>query len=70
VQYLIDHGAKLDAKTDLGWTPLMMTRGVFLANTGREFPAAEKILVKALAERGARVAAPGKPRAGATVTAN
>jgi ankyrin repeat protein len=51
VQYLVDHGAKLDAKTKLGWTPLMMTRGVFLANTGREFPAAEAILVKALAER-------------------
>jgi ankyrin repeat protein len=55
VQYLVDHGAKLDAKTDLGWTPLMMTRGVFLANTGREFPAAEKILTKALAERGSPV---------------
>lgn len=54
VQYLVDHGAKVDAKTDLGWTPLMMTRGVFLANTGRDFPAAEKILVKALADRGAR----------------
>jgi len=50
VQYLVDHGAKVDAKTDLGWTPLMMSRGVFLANTGREFPAAEKILVQALAE--------------------
>ena len=33
----------------------MMTRGVFLANTGREFPAAEKILTKALAERGSTV---------------
>ncbi len=54
VQYLVDHGAKVDAKTDLGWTPLMMSRGVFLANTGREFPAAEKILVTALAERGAQ----------------
>jgi uncharacterized protein len=50
-QYLVDHGAKLDAKTDTGWTALMMTRGVFLANTGRVFPAAEQILVKALAER-------------------
>jgi len=54
VQYLVDHGAKVDAKTDLGWTPLMMSRGVFLANTGREFPAAEKILVKALGEHRAR----------------
>jgi hypothetical protein len=50
-QYLVDHGAKLNAKTDTGWTALMMTRGVFLANTGRVFPAAEQILVKALAER-------------------
>jgi hypothetical protein len=28
---------------------------VFLANTGREFPAAEKILTKALAARGSTV---------------
>src|SRR5262245_31648473 len=51
VQYLVDHGANLDAKTKTGWTALMMTRGVFLANTGRLFPAAEAILKKALAER-------------------
>jgi ankyrin repeat protein len=51
VQYLVDAGARLDAKTDTGWTPLMMARGVFLTNTGREFPEAEAILVKALAER-------------------
>jgi hypothetical protein len=30
---------------------------VFLANTGRQFPAAEAILVKAQAERDARTAA-------------
>jgi ankyrin repeat protein len=54
VQYLVDQGARLDAKTATGWTPLMMARGVFLTNTGREFPAAEAILVKALAERDAR----------------
>ncbi|RPI57948.1 MAG: ankyrin repeat domain-containing protein, partial [Lysobacterales bacterium] len=57
VQYLVDHGAKLDAKTESGWTPLMMARGVFLTNTGREFPAAEAILLKALAERDERAAA-------------
>jgi hypothetical protein len=56
VQYLVDHGANLDAKTETGWTALMMTRGVFLANTGRLFPAAEAILLKALAERDARTA--------------
>ena len=53
VQYLVDHGARLDAKTATGWTPLMMSRGVFLTNTGREFPAAEAILLKALSDRGA-----------------
>jgi ankyrin repeat protein len=52
VQYLVDQGANLDAKTATGWTALMMSRGVFLTNTGREFPAAEAILVEALAERG------------------
>jgi uncharacterized protein len=54
VQYLVDQGANLDAKTDTGWTALMMARGVFLTNTGREFPAAEAILLKALAARDAR----------------
>jgi ankyrin repeat protein len=57
VQYLVDHGADIDAKTETGWTALMMTRGVFLANTGRLFPAAEAILLKALAQRDARAAA-------------
>ncbi len=56
-QYLIDHGADLDAKTETGWTALMMTRGVFLANTGRQFPATEAILLKALAQRDGRTAA-------------
>jgi ankyrin repeat protein len=54
VQYLVDNGANLDAKTATGWTALMMARGVFLTNTGREFPEAEAILVAALAERDAR----------------
>jgi uncharacterized protein len=57
VQYLVDHGANIDAQTKSGWTALMMTRGVFLANTGREFPEAEAILEKAIAQREARTAA-------------
>jgi ankyrin repeat protein len=57
VQYLVDHGADIDAKTETGWTALMMTRGVFLANTGRLFPAAEAILLKAHAQREPRAAA-------------
>jgi ankyrin repeat protein len=51
VQYLIDRGAKVDAKTRLGWTPLMMAEGVFFANAKKEFPTAAAILKKAMAER-------------------
>ncbi len=50
VQYLLDHGADPNAKNKLGWTPLMVSRGIFIANNRKDFPAAEKILVKALAE--------------------
>ena len=52
VQYLVDEGAKLDAKTALGWTPLDVSRGVFCCNAKKEFPAAEKILLTAMAEKG------------------
>jgi ankyrin repeat protein len=44
VQYLIDHGADVNAKTKLGWTPLMVAEGVFFANAKREFPEAAAIL--------------------------
>ena len=50
VQFLVDRGAKVDAKNKLGWTPLMMSRGVFLANAKREYPAAERVLLKAMAK--------------------
>jgi len=52
VQYLVDHGAKLDAKTKTGWTPLMLAGGVFFANAKKEYPAEAAILKKAMIERG------------------
>ena len=52
VQYLVDHRAKLDAKSTLGWTPLMVSRGIFLANAHKEFPEAEKILLQAMKQQG------------------
>jgi len=60
VQFLVDHGAKLDTKTKSGWTPLMMAGGVFFANAKREYPAAAAILKKAMAERGLRASGPGQ----------
>jgi|SRR5579871_378617 len=48
VQYLVDHGAQVDAKTKLGWTPLMVAHGVFFANAKKEFPAAAAILEKTM----------------------
>jgi len=51
-RYLVEQGADVDAKNALGWTPLMMARGVFLANASREFPEAEAILLEAMAAQG------------------
>jgi ankyrin repeat protein len=52
VQYLLDHGAKPDAPTKLGWTPLRVAQGVFFANAKKEFPPAAALLTKALAAQG------------------
>lgn len=48
--YLIEQGADPAAENALGWTPLAMARGVFLANAEREFPAAEAVLLEALGD--------------------
>jgi uncharacterized protein len=61
VQFLVDQGAQVDAKTKLGWTPLMVAQGVFFANAKKEFPPAEAILKKALAARGLVAASQGTP---------
>jgi ankyrin repeat protein len=51
VKFLLEHGADPFAKTDSGWTPLMMAGGTFFANAKREYPAAEELLKKAMAEK-------------------
>jgi ankyrin repeat protein len=48
VQYLVDQGADVRAKTTLGWTPLNVAEGVFCCNAKKEFPAAAAIIRKAL----------------------
>ena len=52
VKFLIDHGAQIDARNRLGWTPLMIARGVFVSNTRKEFPEIAKLLEKEMAARG------------------
>jgi ankyrin repeat protein len=52
VQWLVDHGARVDAKTRLGWTPLLVAEGVFFANAKKEFPQAAEILRKAMRAQG------------------
>ncbi len=51
VQYLVDQGADVRAKTTLGWTPLNVAEGVFCCNAKKEFPAAAAIIRKALASQ-------------------
>jgi hypothetical protein len=60
VQYLVDHGAKLDAKTKTGWTPLMLAGGVFFANAKKDYPVEAEILKKAMIERGLMAASPAR----------
>ena len=38
VQYLIDQGAEVNARNTIGWTPLMVAEGVFVANTEKAWP--------------------------------
>jgi ankyrin repeat protein len=49
VRYLVAQGARLDAKTALGWTALDVAEGVFFANAKKEFPAAAAILKESAA---------------------
>jgi ankyrin repeat protein len=48
---LLEKGARVDAKTKLGWTPLMMAEGIFYANAKKEYPAAAEILREAAGSR-------------------
>jgi ankyrin repeat protein len=54
VQWLLDHGARPNDKTKLGWTPLLVAEGVFFANAKKEFPQAAAILRKSLGADGLR----------------
>ena len=53
VKYLVDQGAQLDAKTQLGWTALLVAEnGAFFANSKKDYPKAAEIIRKAMVQRG------------------
>ena len=44
VQYLVEKGARVDAPNKLGWTPLTVANGVFVANTEKRWPSTVALL--------------------------
>jgi hypothetical protein len=51
-KFLIEKGAKVDAVSDAGWTPLLLSRGFFLANAEKVYPEVEKVLIQAYQAQG------------------
>jgi uncharacterized protein len=52
IRYLVENGAKLDARNKLGWTPLMVAEGGQFGATVKEFPDAAALIRKLMIERG------------------
>lgn len=53
VQYLVDKGARVDARNTLGWTPRQVAEGVFVANTEKAWPSTIALLEQLESKRGA-----------------
>ena len=51
LKYLLEAGADPESENRLGWTPLMITQGIFMANSKKEFPVAAEMLREAIAEK-------------------
>ena len=52
VRFLVENGAKLDARNKLGWTPLMVAEGGQFGATVKEFPEAAALIRKLMLQRG------------------
>ncbi len=52
IRYLVDNGAKLDARNKLGWTALMIAEGGQFGATVKEFPDAAALIRKLMRDRG------------------
>ena len=44
VKFLVEKGARVDARNKLGWTPLTVANGVFVANTEKRWPSTVALL--------------------------
>lgn len=52
VRWLLEKGVPLDLETTYGWTPLIITRGVYIGGTVKTRPETEKLLIELMKERG------------------
>ena len=52
VRFLVEKGARLDARNTIGWTPLMVTQGMLIAANARFYPKSEALLKQLMIERG------------------
>jgi len=52
VRYLIEQGAEVNARNRLGWTPLMIAGGLYIANAHKTSPGSAEILREAMAAQG------------------
>ena len=50
--FLVEKGARLDAKNKLGWTPLTVASGVLVAQTFKDWPETAALLRNMMKERG------------------
>lgn len=51
VKFLVDHGARLDLRNKLGWTPLMVAEGSLSGAFGRPHPHMEALVRRLMIER-------------------
>lgn len=52
VKFLVEKGANLTARTKLGWTPLMLTEGMYIGQTEKEVPETAAFIRRLLQEHG------------------
>ncbi len=61
IEYLVEHGARLDAVNDKGWMPVTAADGVeYTPAVLKRYPEAAALLRRLMAEQGLEVPPPGR----------